>query len=131
MRASVVRFAETLTEEVEQMYEEITRRACEIFQQGGLDRALDLEDWLTAEREVLEKPHVRIDEMSSRIVVRVYIAGLNALDIQVLVTPDAMLLRGRGSNGSKKLFRVVQFPRRIDAAKAEAHYSDGCLVLTA
>jgi len=32
---------------------------------------------------------------------------------------------------SKKVFRTVQFPRRIDVGKAEVKYEDGCLILTA
>ena len=125
-----LRVGETITDEVQEMYDEITQRAYDIFQRRGGSSNLDLEDWLIAEHDVLEKPEFCIDETPSRIVVKVYIANLTP-DVQLLVTPDAMLVNGPTANPSKKLFRVVQFPRRVDAAKAEAHYGDGCLILTA
>ena len=126
-----LRVGETMADEIQEMYDEITRRAYEIFQERCGNSTLDLEDWLTAEREVLDKPIVRVEEDGSRIVVTVYVAKLNPTDVQLLVTPDALLVHGPANNGSKKLFRVVQFPRRIDVTKAEAHFGDGCLVLTA
>ena len=126
-----LRLVETITDEIQEMFDEITRRAYELFQERGGNATLDQEDWLTAEREVVEKPRFRVDETANRIIVTVYISDLNALELQILVSPDAMLIHGGGANRSKKLFRVVQFPRRIDATKAEAHYGDGCLVLTA
>jgi HSP20 family molecular chaperone IbpA len=125
-----LRVGETIEDEIQDMYDEITRRAYDLFQQRGGDSTLDLEDWLTAERDVLDKPQVCIDETPSRIVIKVYLPHLTA-HVELLVTPDAMLVRGPGSNSSRKLFRVVQFPRRIDAAKAEAQYADGWLVVTA
>ena len=126
-----LRVAEAITDEIQEMFDEITRRAYEIFQRRGGNSTLDLEDWLTAERQVVDKPSFRIDETSNRIIVTVYISNLNVAELQILVTPDAMLIHGQRGNGSKELFRVVQFPRRIDATKAEAQYGDGCLVLTA
>jgi HSP20 family molecular chaperone IbpA len=126
-----VRVGETITDEIQEMYDEIIRRAYEIFQRRGGNCTLDLEDWLTAEQQVLEKPNVRVDETSSRIVVRVYVTNPAVMDVQLLVTPHAMLVHGPIRNTSKKLFRVVQFPRKIDVTKAEAQYGEGCLVLTA
>jgi HSP20 family molecular chaperone IbpA len=126
-----LRVVQTITEEIQEMYDEITRRAYEIFRQRGGNCTLDLEDWLTAEREVLEKPRVRMDEAGSRVVVTIDLPNLSAVRVELLVTPDAMLVHGSFRNGSKKLFRVVQFPRRIDVTKAEAQFGDGCLILTA
>src|SRR5215471_16060183 len=125
-----LRVGETITDEIQEMYDEITRRAYDILQQRGGNSTLDAADWLTAERDVLDKPEVRIDETPSRIIVTLYADHLTA-DVRLLVTPDAMLVHGPSSNSSKKLFRVVQFPRRIDVTKAEAYYADGRLVLTA
>jgi HSP20 family molecular chaperone IbpA len=126
-----VRIAETMTDEIQEMYDEITRRAYEIFQEHGGNCTLDLEDWLTAEREVLHKPDVRVEDLNCRLVVTVYVDNVSTRNIQLLVTPDAMLVHRPATKESKKVFRVVQFPRRIDATKAEAQYGDGCLVLSA
>jgi HSP20 family molecular chaperone IbpA len=126
-----LRVGETMADEIQEMYDEITRRAYEIFQQRRGDGTLDLEDWLTAEREVVDKPRVRVEEAGPHIIITVYVAHLIASDVRLLVTPDAMLIHGPVGNGLKRLFRVVQFPRRVDVTKAEAQYGEGCLVLTA
>jgi HSP20 family molecular chaperone IbpA len=126
-----LRVGETMTDEIQEMYDEITRRAYELFQERGGNCTLDIEDWLTAERDVLDKPRVSIEETNCRIIVTIYVGNPRAMQVQLLVTPNAVLVHGSSSRGPKKVFRVVQFPRRIDVTKAEAQYGDGCLVLTA
>ena len=44
---------------------------------------------------------------------------------------DAMVIQGEHGPIPKKVFRTVQFPRRIDVGKADVKYENGCLVLTA
>jgi HSP20 family molecular chaperone IbpA len=121
---------ETIADEIQEMYDKVTRRAYEIFQQRGEESTLDLEDWLTAERELVHKPNVHIEETIQRIIVTVYLRDVSPLEVQLLITPEAMLIHGP-STGLKKLFRAVQFPRRIDVNNAEALYGDGCLYLMA
>ena len=120
---------ETIADEIQEMYDEINRRAYEIFLQRGGNSTLDLEDWLTAERELVHKPTVRVEGASSRIIVTVDLGEIGPLKVKLLVTPDAMLVHGPTGTGPKKVFRAVQFPRRIDVGKAEALYGDGCLFL--
>jgi HSP20 family molecular chaperone IbpA len=126
-----VRVGETIVDEIEEMYHRITRRAYEIFRERGGNSTLDLEDWLTAERELVFKPAVHVEETNLQITVTVCIGKIRPLDVQLLVTPDAMVIQAEHSTTAKKVFRTVQFPRRIDVSKAEARYADGCLVLTA
>ena len=126
-----MRIAETIVDEIEEMYDHITKRAYEIFRERGGNSTLDIEDWLTAERELLYKPEVHVEEVDRRIVVTVRIDKVRPSDVQLLVTPDAMVIQAQPVSIAKKVFRTVQFPRRIDVNKAEATYADGCLVLTA
>ncbi len=126
-----MRIGETIIDEIEEMYDHITKRAYEIFRERGGNSTLDIEDWLTAERELLYKPEVHVEEVDRRIVVTVRIGKVRPLDVQLLVTPDAMVIQAQPVSIAKKVFRTVQFPRRIDVNKAEATYADCCLVLTA
>ena len=126
-----MRIAETIIDEIEEMYDQITKRAYEIYRERGGNCTLDLEDWLTAERELLYKPEVHVEEVDERIVVTVRIGKVRPLDVQLLVTPDAMVIQAQPVATAKKVFRTVQFPRRIDVNKAEATYADGYLILTA
>jgi HSP20 family molecular chaperone IbpA len=123
--------AETIIDEIEEMYDRITKRAYEIFRERGGNCTLDLEDWLTAERELLYKPEVHVEEVDRRIVVTVRIGRVRPLDVQLLVTPDAIVIQAQPAGTTRKVFRTVQFPRRIDVNKAEATYAEGYLVFTA
>ncbi|PYS11237.1 MAG: hypothetical protein DMG15_18390, partial [Acidobacteria bacterium] len=108
-----------------------TKPAYEIFCQRGGTATLDLEDWLTAERELLFKPEVDVEENDRTIKVRVRLGKVRPFDVQLLLTPDAMVIQGEHGPIPKKVFRTVQFPRRIDVGKADVKYENGCLVLTA
>jgi HSP20 family molecular chaperone IbpA len=126
-----VRTAETIFDEIQEMYDRITKRAYEIFQARGGNCTLDLEDWLAAEREMLWKPDVYIEDQDQRIVVTIQIGTVRAPDVHLLVSPQAMVIQADHSTDSKKAFRTIEFPRRIDVRKAEAMYADGYLTLTA
>jgi HSP20 family molecular chaperone IbpA len=126
-----VRIADDLVEAIEDMYDQVTERAYEIFRERGAIGTIDLEDWLTAEQQLLIKPGVRIEETDSQVTVRIWVGEVCPVDLEVVVTPDAMLLQAENSLNGKKIFRAVEFPRRIMVNKAEARFLNGCLVLTA
>src|SRR5437016_9364574 len=123
-----VRVAETIADEINDMYDHMQKPAYEMFRQRGGTASLDLEDWLTAERELLFKPEVDIEENDLTITVKVSIGKVRPLDMQLLLSPDAMVIRAEHSATAKRMFRTVQFPRRIDVRKAEVKYEDGYLI---
>jgi HSP20 family molecular chaperone IbpA len=125
-----VRIAEDIVDEIQEMYEQITKRAYEIFLQRGGVCTLDLEDWLKAEQELLFKPEVHLDESECRIKVTVCIGKVRPVDIHVLVTPDAVVIQAEHTTAATKVFRAVEFPRRIDVNQAQATYENGCLIVT-
>jgi HSP20 family molecular chaperone IbpA len=125
-----LRTAETIVEEIENMYDEITRRAYEIFQKRAGSHALDLEDWLAAEQQLLFKPEVQIEDTSRQITITIGLGKIRPLDVQLVVSPDAMVIQAADPTTGKKAFRTIEFPRRIDVRKAEARYSSGYLLVT-
>jgi len=126
-----VRLAETIADEINDMYDQITKRAYEILRQRGGTASLNLEDRLAAERELIFKPEVYVEENDLTITVRVRIGKVRPLDIQLLLSAEAMVIRAEQSATAKRMFRTIQFPRRIDVKKAEVRYEDGYLILTA
>ena len=123
--------AENILGELEEAYDEVTKRAYEIFLERGGICTMDLEDWLKAERELLFKPQMHVEESDRCVKVTIRIGEASLPDLQLLVTPDAMVIRTGDSAAIRKVFRTIEFPRRIDVRKAEASYADGCLVVTA
>jgi HSP20 family molecular chaperone IbpA len=126
-----LRTAETIHHEVEEIYDFVTRRACEIFLRRRDASTLSIEDWLTAEKEVLWKPEVRVVEKERQVIVEVPLGTKAPQEIEILVTPAELLLQTVGKRGPKRVFRTIQFPRRIDVQKVTARYSSGIIVLIA
>ena len=134
----------SILDELEAMQRQITQRAFDVFNRRGaaLGRALD--DWLVAEREIVWKPAVEVSEKDDEFLVEAALAGVDAKQVDVQVTPDGLLIRGdtthQHSSDEKvyvcefrpgKLFREVRFPRKIDPDKVRVDYRDGLLRLWA
>jgi hypothetical protein len=123
--------AATILDEIEKVDDQIAGRAYELFLKRGGAGPLDLADWFAAEQEVLFKPPVSVKEIDRRIVVTIGIGRVNPLNVRLLVAPDAMVIQSDDRAFVKKVFRTVEFPRRIDISKVEARSANGELVLTA
>jgi len=126
-----VRIADDLVEDIENMYDQITQHAYEIFIRRGGIGTLDLEDWLTAEQQLLHKPSVRVEQTESQVTIIIGLGEDCPLGVQVVVTPDAMVIHAKSSLTAKTIFRTVEFPRRITPTRAEARVVNGSLVVTA
>ena len=123
--------ADTTVDTINEMYDQITQRAYEIFQARGGVGTLDIDDWLKAEQQLLFKPEARVEQTDHGITVTVRVGQVIPTDLQVLITADAMVIQAEDTTTDKTVFRSVEFPRRIDVNKAGAVYRNGCLILTA
>jgi HSP20 family molecular chaperone IbpA len=126
-----VRTAATILDEIEKVYDQIAGRAYEIFLKRGGVGTLDLDDWFAAEQLALFKPPVSVEETDRRIVITIRIGRVSPLDVRLSVASDAMVIQADDNTSAKKIFRTVEFPRRIDVGKVEARYANGQLVVTA
>ena len=57
-----VKKTESIFDELQQMHGRIMKRAFEIFDGNGHTFGRDLEDWLQAERELVTKPSIELEE---------------------------------------------------------------------
>jgi HSP20 family protein len=139
------RTVDTVLDEIEAMQRRIATRAQEIFRQrgGALGRAI--EDWLKAERETVWRPALEVRRTADAFVIEAAVAGLDAKQLDVRVTPTELLLTAdvhhsdRGQDGQVvlcefvkgPLFRSYTFPAPIDPAQVSAEYRNGLLRVTA
>jgi HSP20 family protein len=138
------RRVQTLFDELESMRERVRQRAYEIFvAHGGGMREFD--DWLDAEHELVWKPPIELSEHDGEFVVDVAVPGVDTSDIEVRVTPDDLLVRGRSEHShvqeggtvhvcemqAGEVFRTIHFPKRIDPDHVTADYRQGLLHVTA
>jgi HSP20 family molecular chaperone IbpA len=134
----------SLVERVEAVQRQIAERAYELFSLRGSAIGRSVDDWLAAERERVWKPPVELVEKDGEFLVEAAIAGVPPKELDVQVTPREVLIQGNGAHQHRpgetvhacefragRLFRTVEFPRRVDIDKVRADYQNGLLRLWA
>jgi HSP20 family protein len=136
--------ADSIRSELEQLHHLISRRAYELFRDGGSGWG-PIGDWLTAERELVWKPAVELREKGHQFEVLAALAGVEPKDLDVQVTPEELLIKADITHQHTddegrvhfcefkpgKLWRSIRFPDPIEPATAKAEYRNGLLRLTA
>jgi hypothetical protein len=133
MQTIPVRIEGTILEEISQIFEDVTKRAYEIFlHRGGTSTSgLDLEDWLAAEKQLLWKPEVRLTERPTLFVIRLGTAQTNPADIKIFLTSDDLVVQTVENAGYPRLFRAVHFSQPVNPLRVHAVYAKGRLNIIA
>jgi HSP20 family protein len=140
----IVRKTESLWDQLEKMQERITRRAFDIFRSNGSNSGRDLDDWLSAERELIWRPDVELKERDNQFELRATVAGIDPKDIRVEVAGDVVLIKAETQSEKKEekgelhiteiqtgsLFRSIRLPKRIEAAAVKADVKNGLLTIS-
>ena len=133
-----------IASETEQLQERVRERAYELSQLRG-HSGREIDDWLTAESEIISVPPAELIEKDGTFQVTLGILGLNLQDVRVLASADQVLVRGdyrhhrETGDGivhlsdfkSATLFRTVQFPTPIDISNVDVQLQDSILRITA
>lgn len=140
-----VKKTESIFDELNDIRNRITKRAFEIFNGNGNAVGRDLEDWLTAERELVWKPPIELEEKNDEFRLQIAAPGLDAKDINVQVSPDQILVKAESRHEhteqkgqvhiceftSGSLVRWIELPKKIDPDRVKAEFKNGMLILTA
>jgi HSP20 family molecular chaperone IbpA len=140
-----VQKSDSLWDQIRKMEERITNRAHEIFTSNGSMFGRDLDDWFSAEKELVWKPAIEVKEQDNHYEVQAAIAGIDPKDVKIEVTSEELLIRGetRSERRDEKgkvfysefqagsLFRSVRFPKRVDPNKVKAEIKNGLLTVMA
>ena len=140
-----VRRADTIVNELDRLRQAISRRAYDLFRNGGTVWGGAMTDWLTAERELASKPAVELRQKGSQFEVLAALPGIEAKDLDVQITPEDLLIKAESTREHTtdtgtvhlcefdrgKIFRSIHFPERIDPNSAKAEYRNGMLHVTA
>jgi HSP20 family molecular chaperone IbpA len=130
-------------ERVQQLQEEISRRAFGIFDGNGKTFGHELDDWLKAESEVLHPMHVDVVEAEGNLIVKAEVPGFTDKELAIAVEPRCVTITGKHETKeertdkktlysevrSDEVMRVLELPAPIDTGKATATLSDGVLEL--
>ena len=136
---------ESVFDEIEKIQDRILRRAYDLFVGNGGAPGKDLENWLTAERELVWKPAIELTEDNNVFKLKMAATGIDPKDLQIEVTPEDLLVKAETRHEHKEdkgavhkcefecgsLFRTVHFPRKVDPDLVKAEFNNGLLTLTA
>ena len=135
---------DVISAETQEIQDRIRERAYELsLRRGHSGRAVD--DWLTAESEIISVPPAELIEKDGTFHVRLAIVGIDLENVRVMTTSDQMLVRGDYRRAretdeetvhlcdfkSATLFRTVRFPQPIDVNSLVVEFGDGVLRVTA
>jgi hypothetical protein len=98
---------------VAEMQDRIAKRAYDKFLERGSKPGFELEDWLSAEAELIvtSRVGVRVDE--SQLVAEVYIPNVDPSGLYVSVTPHDVLVVSALDEKGRQVFQMVHFPEEI------------------
>ena len=140
-----IRKLSSVFDEIKDMQDRIMRRAYEIFERNGGMLGRDVENWTQAERELVWKPPFELREKDGKFELEAAIAGVEARDINIEVSPEEIVLKAETQHKHKeqrgivhycefesgKMFRSIHLPKKIDPNKVRAEFKNGLLRLTA
>ena len=127
----------------EQLYEDVARRAFEIFEGNGGVWGHDMDNWFRAETELLHPVHIDVSETSGELSVRAEVPGFTAKELEVSLEPRKLTISGKretkeerkdkkniySESCSNQILRVIDLPTTVDSDKASATLKDGILEL--
>ena len=136
--------AVTLFNRMEEIQQEIARRAYALFEARGGEHGRVFDDWAAAEAELLAPVAIEGNESKDKLEVTAEVPDFDEKEIEVAVEPRRLFLSGKQEKTNaanhadtqvterqaKMFFRVIDLPAEIDTAQAKARFKDGRLTLT-
>jgi HSP20 family molecular chaperone IbpA len=127
-----------------ELYQNISRRAFSIFEENGNSHGHDLDHWLKAEAEFLCPAPLEIVETDSAVTVRADVPGFIEQDLEIVAEPARLFITGKTEKkiddskkktlyseiSSKEVFRSIALPSTIDPEKATASLKNGVLEIS-
>jgi len=135
---------ESLSARADAIFNEISRRAFEIFEGSGQMFGHELEHWLQAERELLHPVHVHVSESGEALEVKAEVPGFTEKELEIKVEPRRLVISGKRETKkeekkgkvlyseacSDQIMRVVDLPAEVETQKVAAILKDGVLELS-
>ena len=137
--------APSLFESIETMFDDVRRRAFELFQRRGAMDGWDLDDWFRAEHDLILTPKSELVETEKEFEMKVEVPAIEAKELQISALPDSIIVQAETSRkeersegkvrysefGERKLFRRFEFPVAIDVGQVKAALDKGMLRIVA
>lgn len=137
-------FASDFFERANSIFEQISRRAYEIFEGHGQVFGRDLQDWFQAERELLHPVHIQLSETGDALEIKAEVPGFNEKELSINVEPSRLVITGKretkkeetkgktiySETCANEIMRVLELPTEVEADKVAATLRNGILELS-
>ena len=94
----------------------------------------DLAEWMEAKEDMVWRPALEMAKEGDEFVARTLVPGFDPNRIEILISPDTILIKGetdRGEPGHQRLMLSIPFPRPINPDTVQAAMKDGMLSVRA
>src|SRR5262245_47343726 len=143
-KLTVLENNDPISAETEAILSRVRQRAFELSHTRPQD-AQEQYDWIKAESEIISVPPAELSEKDDSFEMRFAVAGVNPDDVQVMVTPDRILINSELGHAhdadtgtvhicdfkTVTVFRSVNLPKPIDAKSVKVKFADGMIVVHA
>ena len=123
-----------LYERMNRIYNDIARRAYEIFENDGWPDGHDREHWFKAEAELLHPVHVGIKESDQALTLQAEVPGFDASELQYRLEPRRLTITGQKETStenkagttiykeqcSQEILRVIELPADVDSSRTSS-----------
>jgi HSP20 family protein len=126
------------------VFDDIARRAFQVFEGNGRVFGRDLEDWFRAERELFRPVHTELTESDESLEIKAEVPGFGEKELEISVQPRRVVITGKHESTEKEqekgktirsefcsdqVLRIVDLPVEIETDKVTATLENGVLVL--
>lgn len=130
-------------DELRHTFEEVRKKAFELFERRGCAPGGDFDDWVKAERELFFVPPAELAQTGNEFKIQMSAPGFEAKDLQVMAQEGEILVRGDPKKrtekrepgvyysefGEKTLFRRFEIPVPFDMEHVIANLDNGMLTV--
>lgn len=107
---------------VADIQDRIAKRAYDKFLERGSSPGFELQDWLSAEAELIVNSKVGVRVEDNRIVAEIFLPNVDPLGLYVSVTPhDVLVLSALDAEG-RQVFQTVHLPEEIEVSNVAAEH---------
>ena len=107
---------------VADMQDRIAKRAYEKFLERGSTPGFELQDWLSAEAELVVNSRVGVRVDDNRIVAEIFLPNVDPSGLYVSVTSHDVLVLSTHDAEGRQVFQAVHFPEEIELANIAAEH---------
>lgn len=137
--------ARPIFQELEKRFNEIRSRAFELFDNRGRRFGYDLDDWLTAEREIFGSTAAELADKGNAYELQMELPGFEPKEVEVTATPDELIIHAVTSEEKKSdkgnvlwsefsssdVYRRIPAPTPLNTDGITATLEKGLLRITA